>query len=254
MAVLVRQAILNQVREKKLAHAYLIETNNLRIFEDELKGILKTLLCEEHEEFCDNCQHCRFINEDVHPNIIKIYPEGANIKVGQIDELQKKFKTKAFFGKFNIYVIFEADKLNPMAANSLLKFLEEPEDNIIGILVSTKKDLVMPTITSRCQILSGSLPDDTHGFDSYQDAEKLLYLAKSLRGVLDIKEFLKEIVDKNKIKPIFNYLLTEELSKGKEVNLEKIKIYHRIIDKMKYNVNMELLLEEFIIEMSGVND
>lgn len=252
MAVLVRQAILNQVREKKLAHAYLIETNNLLEFEIELKEILKIILCEEDNEYCNSCQQCHFVDNDNHPNIIRIAPDGVNIKIAQVEELQKKFSTKAFFGKYNIYIISEADKLNQSAANALLKFLEEPEENIIGLLLTTKKDLVLPTITSRCQILTEKFDicEDNNGLK--ENATRLLDLTSSIMGIYDVKDYIGSLEDKNDLKHIFSYLLQDELEKGKEFNLRKVKIYHRFLEKIKYNVNMELLLEEFIIEMSEV--
>ena len=53
-----------------------------------------------------------------------------------------------------IYIIKNCEKLNSSSANCILKFLEEPEDDIIAILLTDNINMVLPTIKSRCQILN----------------------------------------------------------------------------------------------------
>ncbi len=48
-------------------------------------------------------------------------------KKDQLLTLQEDFRMKSIEGSKRIYIISEADKLNVQAANSILKFLEEPE-------------------------------------------------------------------------------------------------------------------------------
>ena len=77
-------------------------------------------------------------------------------------------------------------------------------------------------------------------------------ISKSIDGILQIKAFLANLDEKNDLKPIFSFLLQEELKDNNKVDLKKVKIYHRFLEKIKYNVNIEILLEDFIIEMSDV--
>lgn len=65
----------------------------------------------------------------------------------------KEFTTKALIGNKRVYIIKQADRLNKSAANSILKFLEEPDNNIIAILITDNIYSVLTTIRSRCQIL-----------------------------------------------------------------------------------------------------
>ena len=69
-------------------------------------------------------------------------------------DLQKEFKNKSLYDNKKIYVIKEAEKLNASSANTILKFLEEPEKDIIAFLITTNRYKVIDTILSRCQILS----------------------------------------------------------------------------------------------------
>ena len=80
------------------------------------------------------------------PSLIIIEPDGLNIKKDQILDMMEKFSTKPVFTKFNIYVIREADRFNQSSANTLLKFLEEPEDNIIGFFITNNKIIIASKI------------------------------------------------------------------------------------------------------------
>ena len=68
-------------------------------------------------------------------------------------------KLKAFFnlsaadGGRRVVIVDSADDLNVSAANALLKFLEEPPDDVIILLVCHQPSRLLPTIRSRCREL-----------------------------------------------------------------------------------------------------
>ena len=134
----VMKDILKRYREGKLAHAFLLETNDSNKCYQDVLELLKNINCPK--EYSDNCEEecniCRLINNDSLPSLITISPEGQFIKKDQILDMMDKFSTKPVFTKFNMYVIREADRFNSSSANTLLKFLEEPEDNILGIFIT----------------------------------------------------------------------------------------------------------------------
>ena len=72
----------------------------------------------------------------------------------QILGLQNEFSTKAIESKYKVCIILNCEQLNKYAANSLLKFLEEPEENIITILLTNNIGQVLKTIVSRCQVIT----------------------------------------------------------------------------------------------------
>ena len=74
------------------------------------------------------------------------------IKKQQIVDLQQEFSRSAVEGKKRIYIIKDCEKMRPEAANSMLKFLEEPEDNIVAILMTNNINNVLSTIISRCKV------------------------------------------------------------------------------------------------------
>ena len=76
-----------------------------------------------------------------------------SIKVDQIRQLQSEFSRKGFEKGMQIFIIQQADTMNVSAANSLLKFLEEPEGEMLAILEVESLGKMLPTIQSRCQII-----------------------------------------------------------------------------------------------------
>jgi len=115
---------------------------------------------------CDKCPSCKKIASGNHPDIFIIGPEGdgGQITVQAIRQLEESLSYKPFEGRWKIAIIDDADRLNQSAANAFLQTLEEPSAQSILILISSRPDLLLPTIRSRCQMISFSpLPVDTMG-------------------------------------------------------------------------------------------
>lgn len=153
---IVYKILKNAILNDKCSHAYLIETGG---FYDSLNftmSFVKSLLCPQKKltkENCGNCHQCEVIDSGNFPEIEIIAPDGLWIKKEQLQNLQKEFNTKALIGNKRVYIITKADRLNKSAANSILKFLEEPDNNLVAILLADNIYNVLSTIRSRCQIL-----------------------------------------------------------------------------------------------------
>ncbi|MBD1371735.1 DNA polymerase III subunit delta' [Hazenella sp. IB182357] len=137
---------------KKIAHAYCFygpkgsEKKRMAI------ELAKAINCEVQEgDACDHCTSCRQIEHGNHPDIVTIKPEGTYIKIDQLRELQRQFRFAASVGVTRVVVIEMADQMRPEAANSLLKFLEEPTSPMLAILITSHIQAMLPTILSRCQ-------------------------------------------------------------------------------------------------------
>lgn len=153
----VYQIMKNAVKNQKISHAYLFDIKNSSIGNEMVLSFVKYLLCPYYKsnlEECGSCTQCKRIDDFNYPELKIIHPDGLWIKKEQMDELQEEFSKKAIEGRYKIYVIDQVEKLNKSAANSLLKFLEEPEEGIIAILITNNLFQVLETIRSRCQILS----------------------------------------------------------------------------------------------------
>lgn len=115
-------------------------------------------------EACDACPSCAKIDKGNHPDVFFIGPEGdgGQITVSAIRKLEESLSFKPFEGRWKIAIIDNADRLNPSAANAFLQTLEEPSPQSILILISSRPDMLLETIRSRCQRINFSpLPVDT---------------------------------------------------------------------------------------------
>ena len=87
---------------------------------------------------------------------VKIYePQGVQTYLaGQIKEIVKDSNLAPIQAKQKVYIIREAEKLGTSAANAFLKTLEEPSTEVCFILLANNAENVLPTITSRCQLIN----------------------------------------------------------------------------------------------------
>lgn len=107
----------------------------------------------DETDACDKCPSCSKIDSGNHPDVFIIGPEGdgRQITVSSVRKLEESLSYKPFEGRWKIAVIDNADRLNQSAANAFLQTLEEPSPQSILILVSSRPEVILPTIRSRCQ-------------------------------------------------------------------------------------------------------
>lgn len=161
------------IDNKKISHTYLIEIGN---YDDDYSYVIsfvKMILCNIHYDDipCSDNEILKLIDLNNYPDIKVIEPDGNMIKKGQLIDLQKEFSNKSLFNNKRIYIIKNAEKLNGSSANTILKFLEEPENDIIALLLTDNRYHVLDTILSRCQILN--LKEDTFICDVDNDIIEL---------------------------------------------------------------------------------
>lgn len=252
------------IKNNKVSHAYLIELNN---YEDDMKYIfdfIKMIICNiEYSDLDKENNIIRLIDDNNYPDIKIIEPDGATIKKGQMIDLQKDYSNKSLLDGKRIYVVKEADKLNPASANTILKFLEEPEEDIIAILLTQNRYKILETILSRCQILTikeNSMPiieDDLYDLLKCVINPNDFYI-KYLSIVNDIiqdKDIAKEKLEK--IESII-ILYLENKYNNKEIDDKLIKLFKDIdsnkllnilkiiedeIKRLEFNVNYKLWLD-----------
>ncbi|MBJ6361301.1 DNA polymerase III subunit delta' [Paenibacillus sp. GCM10012307] len=114
----------------------------------------KALFCEEQgSDACGNCLSCRKFEHGNQPNLLHIAPDGATIKIDQIRQLQRELSYRSQGEGRKVYIMEGAEKLTVQAANSMLKFLEEPASPVVALLLTDNGQAVLPTIRSRTQLV-----------------------------------------------------------------------------------------------------
>ncbi|MGG2067691.1 MULTISPECIES: DNA polymerase III subunit delta' [unclassified Bacillus (in: firmicutes)] len=160
---IVVKMLMNSIAKERISHAYLLEGPKGTGKIETAMQMAKSFLCLQRNgvEPCHTCTNCRRIHSGNHPNVYTVTPDGLSIKKQQIHELQEEFSKTGLEATKKIYIIEHADKMTPNAANTLLKFLEEPSSDTTAILLTEQSHQILSTILSRCQIVTfRSLPKD----------------------------------------------------------------------------------------------
>ncbi len=269
------QELMNHYHENKLSHAFLVETNDqekcLHNLLEFLSFINKT--GDEKEDY----KLSQLIENESLPSLMIIRPDGINIKKEQILDLKRFFQTRPTFSKYNMYIIMASENLNASSANTMLKFLEEPEEGILGFFLTNNKENIIDTIKSRCQIVIDYYDiADTNSIPKVWQAIAVNYIKEyeivADEALLYNKNVIVPLVHDKKecfylLQTIFNIYSNLYLNKvanqeiladfeslsfllKKDVNyfLMQMKYISKLIEDLNFNVNISLLLDRFVLE------
>ena len=231
------------------------------------------ILCKcSYYEFKNNDNKIiNFIDSNNYPDLFVIRPDGSSIKKGQLIDLQKEYSNKSLLDNKRIYIIEECEKMNQSSANTILKFLEEPEDDVVAILIADNRYHVIDTIISRCQIISLK---ENFVCSDYSDEFIDLFecILKPKDFYIKYNNFIKNIIPEksilieylNTISDIFiSYLnykhgVIDSFSEDLKIILDKyddnyliniISVIEDEIQKLNFNVNFKLWLDAFFAKL-----
>jgi len=107
------------------------------------------------KDSCGKCAQCTRIARGVHPDVLLVEPgDSGSIKIDQVRDVVERSAYKPFEGRRRVVIIDDADQLVPAAQNALLKILEEPPASSVFALLTTRPDMLLPTVRSRCVTLA----------------------------------------------------------------------------------------------------
>lgn len=283
----------NSIKNNKVSHAYLIETQGNNYGFDFALSFAKALLCPKgrtNNKKCDNCNQCQAIDDNNFIELEILDTDELWLKKENIEMLQKDFNFKPIVGKLKVYIIKNAEKIRENIANTLLKFIEEPEPGIVAILVTDNKSKIIDTIISRCQVITLKCDSNNNVDNELMNYEENIILATIKfinyyeKNKLDTllysnSLFHNNLLDRNDYNIAFNIILMyyKEILNYKLnhnfVNFFEYKDYLQdIVDNIKLdniikkidivlnlkktignNVNLNLLVDKLIIDFSKVD-
>lgn len=138
----------------RLAHAYLIVGAPRGAAGVLAERVVAMLYCTAPgERPCGQCAKCLQIAAHAHADVLWVEPQkkSRGILMAQIEAVQEHINLTSFEGGWKAVVFRSADRINPQAANRLLKTLEEPPDKCLFLLVTDQPAALLPTVVSRCQ-------------------------------------------------------------------------------------------------------
>lgn len=254
MSIAERQPFLTKhfaklIRENKLVHAYLLSgaegTGKIELAKWVAKGIF--CLNSQNGVPCLKCSECNRIENNNHPDVVTIMPDGLSIKVEQIRYLKSEFNKSGVESDRKVFIIQDAQKMSIGAANSLLKFLEEPSGNITAFLLTSEPQKLLPTIISRCQevemqqLTSGQLEQE---LISESISEKNSYILANLaQSVVEAKK-INDNENFDKILATVNNWYRKLLRKDL---LSFVMIQSKIIGLIQNKEDQNLVLQVIIL-------
>ena len=155
-------ALRRGLEEGRLSHAYLIagpaHVGKMTLAMD----LARMVNCAADEPPCGECRHCGRIGQGLHADVRVVGPgyggdeaaqSKSSIGIGEVRALQREANLKPFEGGTRVFIVEDAERLTPEAANALLKTLEEPPDQVVLVLLASEPSVLPPTVLSRCRLI-----------------------------------------------------------------------------------------------------
>ncbi|MBQ3047781.1 MAG: AAA family ATPase, partial [Clostridia bacterium] len=131
---------------KEQFHAYLLYSNDTELNNEIALCFANAIVCEKHS-CCGTCNSCKQFMAQTHPDVFIV--NQPSIKVEDANNLISKLSTLPVYNSKKVFIILNAENINEIAQNKLLKSIEEPSNNVLFIFTTTKTDKLLPTIMSR---------------------------------------------------------------------------------------------------------
>jgi DNA polymerase III subunit delta' len=145
---------------------------------------------------CGHCASCHAIEVRAHTDLCVLMPETVMLELGwplgekaqaDIDDKKRKpskeIRVEAMRdavefaqrtsgrGRGKVLLVYPAERMNSITANTLLKTLEEPPGDLRFVLATESAHQLLPTIRSRCLSHTMAWPDETDALDWLRQQE-----------------------------------------------------------------------------------
>ena len=231
------------LEQDQLNHAYLF--SGFFGSSEMAQFLAKSLFCTDKIGVlpCEKCRNCKLIEQEEFPDVTLIKPVNQVIKTERIRELVGQFSQAGIESQQQVFIIEQADKMHPNAANSLLKVIEEPQSEVYIFFLTSDEEKILPTIRSRTQI-----------FHFKKQEEKLILFLEQM-GLVKKKatllaQFSQSRAEAEKLANQASFwtlvdeserLLTWLLAKKKESYLQVAKLANLADDKEKQDQVLRIL-------------
>ena len=178
------QKITQLFKTERLPHAMLLYGNPGLGKADFAETLANAVLCQQpapDHQACGLCKACQLLAANTHPDLHYLKPTAPatsksknpvrSIRIDDIRVLCEKLNQTSLYGGFRVAVLDQVELLTLSAANSLLKTLEEPGENVLILLVTARTHRLPVTIRSRCQLMRFTMPDESQSLHWLKDQQ-----------------------------------------------------------------------------------
>ena len=254
--------LISSIKKDQLAHAYIIEGGNKKERLKLANDFCKAVFCSESRGTgCDNCITCKKIDHGNHEDVFFLEQSNkTGYSVDDIRELSQKLNMKSTSGYKSVAIIEDAEKINEVGQNKMLKLLEEPGPGSLILLLTDNIENMLKTIISRCFLIR--LKDDNDGTN--RQREKALEIYNLINGkeyFKDYREYLNRYIKTdedvaallNELEIYYGELLVNNYENEKMVNKYSDSISN--IEKTRMDIlngmNKKNALKRMYIELGG---
>lgn len=271
--------------KNKVANAYMFigqESIGKFLF---AKEFAKAILCLNENKPCNKCKSCLELDNSNNPDLTIIEPDGNNVKIEQIRELNRKVVEKPIVSNKKVYIINDGQNITKEAQNALLKTLEEPPEYVTIILITTSESAFLPTIKSRCtkinfnKLAKEDMLKILKSKYNYQNIADMVYktsngsINKSIQiierqsefeninkvfsdleniSIIDLINSKEELFkEKEEINNTLDYIITIFFDKIKSNNkyIGCINIAEKTKERLRKNSNYDMTIDNFMLNV-----
>ncbi len=257
------------------SHAYLFNVNSLDSSFLYAKEFAKAIILQGIDKEIFEYEDISYkIDNDEFDDLYIVNPETIGINSEEINKLLNYMETKSLRDNGRrVYIIYGFERLTRDISNKILKFLEEPQENIYAILLTENFEKILPTIVSRCQVMNFSFPSKEDNVEKIELMMKFLstlivnkkktiayendYFYESLTNRLDFYEnfeilerIISETLNSNYQNIESKYILEDLKTYPNLTIINLLNITNKLKCLIKNNINLNLLLDRYIIEIT----
>ncbi len=269
----VKNLLLKTKEKNKIHNAYIVYGGNDKLRNEVALFLSGILNCYEGK-FCKKCEMCKKIENKTHPDVKWIIPEKSILSINEVRSVKNDIIINPYSGKYKIY-IFKIEYLKEEATSAFLKVMEEPPEYGILIILCPNINFLLPTVISRCFkiYLNYELPElDERSIKNMEEFLELLNLVKNgnffnffkkvdIINKRDEREeienwlenvliFMRDIFLFNRNFPVEFYINKKfkKIENFENVDLSLIEKIWEIKQKIKYNINLKIAIENSIFQ------
>ena len=150
-----KRVIDSDLKSNMINHGYLLVSGGTTLIHSYAKFVASEFFCKAVDRPCGKCSTCTRIEHSNYSDVI-VYPKDdkTNIMTEDINNIVLDEYVLPYESDKKVYILFDFDNATVQAQNKLLKTLEEPNKSTIFVLTASNLNNVLPTIRSRCKIIT----------------------------------------------------------------------------------------------------
>jgi len=276
----VQDILAKAILQHKISHAWLLTGPSLNVREEAM-DFAKALLCHApvNGQACNHCPACHKADDGNHVDLQILEPHAGKAKsvtIEQTRQMQHLAGLESYEGGRQVVIIHDAHTMQLAAANSLLKILEEPPENLVFILTAQNGDSLLPTILSRCSWVKVGGQEEVQetaavmaelavqfftGLDQMPDSKVLLFADQLREDRTGVEVFLQQLLILLRDGAVCHWVPQATVLcchrpqclpfSGREC-LQAARLVEEGLSQWKANVNSKLLLDVLLLKLAAL--